>query len=398
MLPLGVFSAAVATPDRSTHSRFPLFVIEPTFESSAEDPAVDRTPDSDEVAFAAESAGRSTPPFWLSCAFGIPIVSNFAIPGLREHPCAPPDAQAPLRVTFGIDPPAFERALCTAANVWYRSPDASSDEDAGLIIWRIQQERCIRFRFFDGTEFTVHEDGTEVWATWPPALSLEDTTTYLLGPIAGFILRIRGVASLHASVVVIDGEAVALVGAPGAGKSTTAAAFALRGHPVLTDDLAPLVEDDGRFMVQPSYPRLRLWPESAEMLLGSPDALPRLTPTWDKLYLPLGVEGQVYQDHPMPLAAIYLLGTRESSAGTPRAEAPPATAAFVELTAHLYTSPALRPHTRAADFGLITRLVTAVPVRRAIAHGDAGKLDAFLDCIIHDFRALRASEDPSRDV
>jgi hypothetical protein len=373
-------------------------VIEPSYGSSAEGSAVDRTRDSREATFAAENPGVAAPRRWLSYAFGIPIVSNLAIPGLLEHTRPPPDAQAPLRVTFGADPPAFERALCTPANAWYRSPDASSDEDAGLIVWRIPEQRWIRFRFADGTAFTLDEDGTEVWATWPPALSLEDTTTYLLGPIAGFVLRIRGVASMHASVVVIDGEAVALVGAPGAGKSTTAAAFALRGHPVLTDDLAPMVEEDGRFIVQPSYPRLRLWPESAEMLLGSRDALPRLTPTWDKLYLPLGVEGQVYQDRPMALAAIYLLGPRESAPTAPRAEAPPATAAFVELTAHLYTSPALRPHTRAADFGLISRLVAAVPVRRAIAHGAASKLDAFLDCIIHDFRALRASEATSPDV
>jgi hypothetical protein len=373
-------------------------VIEPSYESASEDPAVDRTEGSGKVPFAAEDGGGPAPRLWLSHAFGMPIVSNLAIPGLREHPRPPLDTQAPLHVTFGVDPPAFERALCTAANVWYRSPDASSDADSGLVIWRIPQKGWIRFRFFDGTEFILDEDGTNVWATWPPTLSLEDTTTYLLGPIAGFILRIRGVSSLHASVVVIDGEAVALVGAPGAGKSTTAAAFALRGHPVLTDDLAPLVEDDGRFIVQPSYPRLRLWPESAEMLLGSPEALPRLTPTWEKLYLALGTEGQVYQDLPMPLAAIYLLGPRESSAAAPRAEAAPATAAFVELTAHLYTSPALRPHTRAADFGLIGRLVARVPVRRAIAHGDAAMLDTFLDCIIHDFRAQRHSEAPSPDV
>jgi hypothetical protein len=80
------------------------------------------------------------------------------------------------------------------------------------------------------------------------------------------------------------------------------------------------------------------------------------------------------------------------------AEAAPPTGAFFELTAHLYTSPALRPHTRAADFGLISRLVARVPIRRAIAHGDADRLDSFLDCIIHDFRALRASEASSPDV
>jgi len=46
---------------------------------------------------------------------------------------------------------------------------------------------------------------------------------------------------------------VAFVGAEGAGKSTTAAAFALEGHGVLSDDVVALAENASEFVVLPAY-------------------------------------------------------------------------------------------------------------------------------------------------
>ena len=51
-----------------------------------------------------------------------------------------------------------------------------------------------------------------------------------LGPVFAFVLRLRGAVTFHASAVRI-GDAVAFLGPQGAGKSTTAAALALRGCP-----------------------------------------------------------------------------------------------------------------------------------------------------------------------
>src|SRR5690348_16585408 len=102
----------------------------------------------------------------------------------------------------------------------------------------------------------------------------------------GFVLRLRGALCLHASSVAVGDSAVALVGLPGAGKSTTAAAFACAGFSVLSDDVVALADEGPQFYVHPGYPRVNLWPDSVQELFGSEDALPRITPTWDKRYLP----------------------------------------------------------------------------------------------------------------
>ena len=109
----------------------------------------------------------------------------------------------------------------------------------------------------------------------------------------------RGVVPLHASAVAVANHAVALVGAPGAGKSTTAAAFAQRGFPVLSDDLAALTERENQFFVQPGYPRVNLWPDSVSALFGSHDALPPITPTWEKRYMALDRDGRHFETNPL---------------------------------------------------------------------------------------------------
>ena len=73
--------------------------------------------------------------------------------------------------------------------------------------------------------------GTKLWASWPSHSSVEEAATYLLGPVLGLLLRFRGVTCLHASAVAIGDSVIAFVGAEGAGKSTTAAAFARPGMP-----------------------------------------------------------------------------------------------------------------------------------------------------------------------
>ncbi|NJM24074.1 MAG: AAA family ATPase [Richelia sp. SM1_7_0] len=73
----------------------------------------------------------------------------------------------------------------------------------------------------------------------------------------GTALRLQGKICLHSSVIAVDNRAIAIIGASCAGKSTTAAALAKRGYPILASDIAVLY-DCGAFKVQPGYPRLRL--------------------------------------------------------------------------------------------------------------------------------------------
>ncbi|MGB3637574.1 MAG: serine kinase, partial [Rivularia sp. (in: cyanobacteria)] len=63
---------------------------------------------------------------------------------------------------------------------------------------------------------------------------------FILGAAIGVILHQRGFLVLHASAVVMNGNAVAFVGDKGRGKSTMAAALNARGHNLIGDDVIAL--------------------------------------------------------------------------------------------------------------------------------------------------------------
>ena len=158
-------------------------------------------------------------------------------------------------------------------------------------IWKIAGGAYLYITYWDGMKFWLNPEGSAVWAKWPETSSLEDAATFLLGPVLGFLLRLRGITCLHASAVVLDGRAVAFVGDAGAGKSTTAAAFARRGHPVLSDDVVALVEREGAFHVLPAYGYLSLWADSVTMLYGPEKKLPSFSSNWDKRMLSFAEDG-----------------------------------------------------------------------------------------------------------
>jgi hypothetical protein len=244
------------------------------------------------------------------------------------------------------------------------------------------------FRYADHTQFFVDPRGREVWATWPDRFTVEDAATYLLGPVLGFVLRLRGVTSLHASAVRVGNRAFAIVGQAGAGKSTTAAAFALRGYQVLADDVLPIVDEGGHMCVVPAYPRLRLWPESVSILFGSHHALPRLTPTWDKRYMDVATGLDGFSHRPARLGAVYVLSSRSNSPVAPFV-GPAVANPVVELSANTYVNYLLDKPMRAREFAQLCGLVEQVPVRSLVPHADGNRIPDLCDAILRHFNAIK---------
>lgn len=246
--------------------------------------------------------------------------------------------------------------------------------------------------YADGTQFVIDTEGSKVWATWANGSSFEDTLTYLLGPVLGFILRLRDVPCLHASSIAVNGAAIALAGPGGSGKSTLAAQFASLGFSVLADDIVTLAENGRAFLVHPSPARLRLWPSSVEGLFGSPDALPRLTPSWEKLYLDLRSEDRRLQRSPLPLAAIYLLNNIEQPAGKIADLLP--SSAMVHLLGNIYVNYLLDAKFRGRDFNQIAKLLRTVPVRQLNLQHDFSVLERTCCSILGDFEMLGRNHHP----
>lgn len=261
--------------------------------------------------------------------------------------------------------------------------------DSPLRIWRGPNGEAFLFEYVDGTWFHLDCVAWRIVTGWPPEYTADDMATYLLGPVMGLVLRLKGIACLHASSAAIGGRAIAFVGNAGAGKSTLAAAFALGGAPILSDDIVAIDEENDAFMVRPGYPRLRLWPESVAGLLGNADRLPHISPSWDKRHLNLTIEGRRFQDQPLPLGAAYILGDRDESGDSPVFERLSPSAALIALTSNGYVSYLLDRPQLAREFDLLSRLVARVPVWRARAPADLGALPEYCQRIIEHLESQR---------
>jgi hypothetical protein len=271
-----------------------------------------------------------------------------------------------------------------------------------LQIWRSIDRSFERLAYADGTQFWIDQQRVNIWSTWPEKLSLENTFSYLLGPVLGLLLRLRGITCLHASAVAFDDWCAVFVGAEGAGKSTTAAAFAAEGQPVLSDDVVALrwtspvaaksapgadISRTSLFCVLPAYPHICLWPDSAEMVPGLPENLPRLAPDWDKRRLALGTDGIHYAPQPLPLAAIYIFAERRADSA-PAIEPCPPKNALLSLVANTYANNVLSPELRAQEFSLLDRLVAAVPARILTPHRDPARLVEMCSLVRRDVTSL----------
>jgi len=292
-------------------------------------------------------------------------------------------------------PPAWVQRRNLPSSLQYR-PQELGVADPPFALGCFEKEKYFEITYRDGTEFAIDAASNRVWAACPPPLTREDLSTYLVGPVMGFLLRLCGTLCLHASAISVAGRAIALCGTSQTGKSTTSAAFALAGFPVLTEDVTPIAESGERLLVQPGYPRICLWPDSVKRLLGSSDALPLLTPNWQKRFLPLDGRLAKFESEPRPLGAIYLLAPRVADASAPRIEPLNQRGALLALVQNTYMNWLLDRSQRAAELDLLAKIVSQVPVHRVIPHADPTRLAAVCDLIARDAASLPQAHHATR--
>lgn len=169
---------------------------------------------------------------------------------------------------------------------------------------------AIGFNHLAGDEFLLRESGLACHYRKGKGITVSVDTPgmagtlelFLAGSVHSAIAAINGFTPIHASAVELGGVAIAFTGAPGAGKSTTAAALRQRGLPIVADDT--LVIDAGRAapVCLPGHKRLKLWPD-ALALTGMP-ALQLVSEDYRKFF---ATEGGSEIDAPLPLGAIVSL-------------------------------------------------------------------------------------------
>ena len=319
--------------------------------------------------------------------YGLGVISNKAIPGVPVSPIAATD----VRISFGSLPAWLSDAGAAQIETSYVADYKDECGNPMLSVFRMLDGEYYRFSYADRTEFILDHGATEIWADWPEPLTLEDAATYLLGPIMGFVMLLRGVVCLHASAVAIGDEAIAVLGPAGSGKSTTAAAFSERGHRILAEDVVTLDDRGDQFLVRPAYPCIRLWPSSVKALYGSETHLPKLTPNWDKCYLDLAARPEQFQRKPLPLAAIYQLADRSDDATAPFVKPLDRAEGLISLVANSYATKLMDKQMRAREFELLTRVLNNVPLRRVTPHTDPARIPELCDSILNDFHQRSAA-------
>jgi hypothetical protein len=304
---------------------------------------------------------------------GLAIRADVALPGIASDDAPTPDVVLELVDRL----PANGRTRAR-----YR---AGSADDAASRVEIVDDDArgCTAFRYGDGTaiDVEVREHPAHIRAAIAPGQTLEDLAAYLYGPVLGYVLRARGRLAMHASCVRVGDGAVLIAGAPGAGKSTTAAALAMRGMTVVSDDLTALdfAYDDETPRAWPAFDHLRLWPDGERVVLGDGARLERITPSWEKRRFPL--DGAALGGDPLPVRAILVLQPRrDRRRALIRSLAP--SRAVVTLATLTYANYLLDPAMRAQELVQLGALVRAVPVSALAPPSGRANLDALCDAIV----------------
>jgi hypothetical protein len=137
---------------------------------------------------------------------------------------------------------------------------------------------------------------------------------------------------------------------------------------------------------------VNLWPESVRALFGSSDALPPITPRWDKRYVALSQNGYVFGSNPLPLGVIYLLCGREDKTAAVIEEFSGGEA-FMTLVANTHINYLIDRSMRKREFDALSRVLSSVPVRRVWPISDASAIRSLCQTIATDAMRLTANEE-----
>ena len=336
---------------------------------------------------------------YLYKAYGLTFASNVVIPALSllSSGLSSEGAEPDFIFQTGTRPQWVSNALNLATKQVPTFRHGNPVDDTSFRLTDYGGGQFFQLAYVDGTRFLVDGDGTRVWGEPGPGLAQGDVFVYLVGPIMGFVLRRRGrTIPLHASSVSIEGQAFALFGAAGAGKSTTAATLALRGWPVLCEDVCALEERGERIHVLPGYPRICLWPDSVGFLFSARDALPLIVEGWEKRYLQLDGAHAYFSAESLPLAAMYLLAARSDDPGVPRIEQVSQRVAALHLVQNTYMNWLLDSGQRAAEFDGIAKLVSSVPCFKVTPSLDPARLQDMAELIQSHAMSLACPPDSAK--
>jgi hypothetical protein len=154
-------------------------------------------------------------------------------------------------------------------------------------------------------EFLVTPDARRIYAQTLHPIEDEALLAYLLVDALSFSMVRLGWEPLHATAVMTEHGVAAFLGNSGDGKSTLAALLMRGGCKLVTDDMLILTRDRGPWLAQPGPPRLKLYREMADHILGSGQRGVPMNPSTTKSII--AVDHTDMASRPAPVRALYVL-------------------------------------------------------------------------------------------
>jgi hypothetical protein len=232
-------------------------------------------------------------------------------------------------------------------------------------------------------EFLVSPNGLEILCSPSHGVEDESFQVYLLGQAFSFALVKAGFEPFHATAVERDGNALALVGESGQGKSTLAASFLADGARLLTDDLM-LVSPGDPLRVYSGPSRIKLLSDAADLILGPGTTRVPMNREMEKYVIPVSSEDTCHE--PARLRGLYILEHGEASRADIRIEPLAPREAFMALVAHTFNRYLSEPARLRRQLVEVSRIVQGVPVKRIVYTPVFERLEEVRGALLRDSR------------
>ncbi len=300
-------------------------------------------------------------------AFGLSIRSELSFPELTVRTDGSPPS---VRISRGV---------VAAGSV---APTTSSATGSNSYV-EVRPQAGETLCAYEGVGRFLVRGGAEITVDAEAGVDAALVRHALVGPVMAPLLWQRGLFTLHASVVVIAGKAVAFVAASGEGKSTVAAAHYFAGCTLVSDDIAVLPWQSAPIVVAPAFPRLRAFPDTLRGLGQDADGQPRVHSLLDKC----SVIVERFATASLPLSAVYVIETGPAHAIVPLAKKD----ALMQLMKHSYAAYQLAP---IVGFGvhmkMAARVAEQVPCYRLLRRREFAALPELVRSLQAHAAALAA--------
>ena len=260
----------------------------------------------------------------------------------------------------------------------------------GLFVYTAETEQGVVYKLWYqmlNDVYYLSPDTKTLWAVHSKNAREVDMDSTFTGPALGAILRLKGFICLHASVVNIDGVGVAFSGKKTAGKSTMAAAFAKMGYNVVADDVTVIKLNNGKYYIEPGYPKVRLRPLAlAAIHPGDAENYQQVYSNLDTRFS--DIENNFHEET-LPLGVIYMLNPAENIGDKPVFEPVTAAGKLIKLSENSFGSYILTKELRKQEFMFFGQLAAEIPIRTMSVEHNLDNLEIQCLSVIEDFRRVK---------